>query len=253
MKHSNLGDNRMVTGGHKRQSEELYHNLPCIYNLPQSQLSPWKESPRLKIHYIFKPAWWHGSLIPRCNTTAYSSHSWFCDCQSSSFFLSFPLSSLFCPHFPFCISRLLLPPTYIPTTTDIIHTKQQIKSLHSSFWNSILNITTFAQSCMRCEGIRTCSCHWVNERSKGIWNTELKERPSLRDHIHHRFQIITSFDCFWMNHPACFDELFRDRLVFIWYNLLRCFSTCHFLFFVPSTNSQKKKEAFAMLLGTVLQ
>lgn len=35
----------MVTGGHKRQSEELYHNLSCIYNLPQSQLSPWKEKP----------------------------------------------------------------------------------------------------------------------------------------------------------------------------------------------------------------
>lgn len=48
---------------------------PAFTTFLKASCHPGRKSPRLKIHYIFKPAWWHGSLIPRCNTTAHSSHS----------------------------------------------------------------------------------------------------------------------------------------------------------------------------------
>lgn len=50
---------------------------PAFTTFLKASCHPGRKSPRLKIHYIFKPAWWHGSLIRRCNTTAhsYSSHA----------------------------------------------------------------------------------------------------------------------------------------------------------------------------------
>lgn len=48
---------------------------PAFTTFLKASCHPGRKSPRLKIHYIFKPAWWHGNLIPRCNTTTHSSHS----------------------------------------------------------------------------------------------------------------------------------------------------------------------------------
>lgn len=171
----------MVTGGHKRQSEELYHNLPCIYNLPQSQLSPWKESPRLKIHYIFKPAWWHGSLIPRCNTTAHSSHSWLCG----------PLMLLLPPLFPtslafpifsslsFFSSLKTASPSYLPSQNQrhYLH-KVRRKDLYILGKNHVAGKlafcvkTPFAQYCVvpacLCGGMYAFSSHECTVSSEGF-------------------------------------------------------------------------------------
>ena len=55
----------MVTRGQKCQSEELYHNLSCIYNLPQSESQQRRER-GWKIHQmssLVSFAWWQVSLI----------------------------------------------------------------------------------------------------------------------------------------------------------------------------------------------
>lgn len=72
---------------------------PAFTTFLKASCHPGRKSPRLKIHYIFKPAWWHGSLIPRCNTTAHPSHS-------SHATLKLQLPSIF-PTLPFYISTLL--------------------------------------------------------------------------------------------------------------------------------------------------
>lgn len=49
----------MVTRGQKCQSEELYHNLSCIYNLPQSECQMSRDR-RQKIHQISNLSHLHG-------------------------------------------------------------------------------------------------------------------------------------------------------------------------------------------------
>lgn len=72
---------------------------PAFTTFLKASCHPGRKSPRLKIHYIFKPAWWHGSLIPRCNKTAHSSHSSYAKATASlylsHFTLLYRLSSLF--------------------------------------------------------------------------------------------------------------------------------------------------------------
>lgn len=81
---------------------------PAFTTFLKASCHPGRKSPRLKIHYIFKPAWWHGSLIPRCNTTAHSSHSSYANTKAAA--------SLCLSHFTFLLlfSSLFVTPKTPP-------------------------------------------------------------------------------------------------------------------------------------------
>lgn len=57
---------------------------PAFTTFLKASCHPGRKSPRLKIHCIFKPAWWHGSPNPGCNTTAHSSHSWYANTEATA-------------------------------------------------------------------------------------------------------------------------------------------------------------------------
>lgn len=133
---------------------------PAFTTFLKASCHPGRKSPRLKIHYIFKPAWWHGSLIPRCNTTAHSSHSSYANTKA--------VASLCLSHFTFL---QLFSSLFVKLkTADIAVTKFEF-CFHFNVKIVLLNLRILHRVTLWC---LVCSLHCTYGNKKewnnlGVW------------------------------------------------------------------------------------